>query len=65
MTAHRFKCEAKDDCIACENCGERTSDWDWSASYDRFCLKCLAKAKDGWDYDPRADLGCHEFHQNR
>jgi hypothetical protein len=48
--------------VSCDDCGDNTSAWDWSPSFDRVCLKCLAKQE---DYDPRADRGCHEYHQTR
>jgi hypothetical protein len=54
-----MKCEAADDCISCDNCGDKTPAWDWSPGYDRFCLECLDKQEDA---DPRADRGCHEYH---
>jgi hypothetical protein len=44
--------------IKCDDCGEATQDWDWSASYDRCCAKCL-----GQEVDEAADRGCHEYHQ--
>lgn len=44
--------------IACDNCGE-IREWDWSPSYDRFCLECL-----GVEADPRADRGDYEFHRD-
>jgi hypothetical protein len=51
--------------ISCDNCGDKTSAWDWTPGYDRFCLECLARQNDEWDYNPAADRGCHEYHQSR
>lgn len=62
---HLMKCEAADDLISCDNCGDKTRAWDWTSGYDRFCLECLARQNSEWDFDPRADRGCHEYHQSR
>jgi hypothetical protein len=51
------KCRGANE-IACDNCGEEAEEWDWSPSYDRFCLECL-----GIESDTAADRGCHEYHQ--
>lgn len=50
------------DDIACDGCGEITSEWDYSPAYDRFCVECLAGLEDA---DPRADRGCFEYHSGK
>jgi RecJ-like exonuclease len=62
---HLMKCEAVEEIVSCDNCGEKTRAWDWSGFHDRFCLECLARQSAEWDYDPRAGRADFEYDRNR
>jgi formylmethanofuran dehydrogenase subunit E len=50
------------DCIKCDDCGDFTTEWDWSDEGWRFCPKCLENQP--WQ-DPVADRGDWECHNAR